>query len=126
MDFKMPRMATNPPLPYSVYKQMADEEKYETLKDIANSAKQIADSAVADSIKAKKKANVATIISVISVIVSILTNLDKIISNVYFLNKSRPLKQRFIKMESILSTIATIDQSTFFNLFTSLFLLMNK
>ena len=26
MDFKMPRMATNPPLPYSVYKQMADEE----------------------------------------------------------------------------------------------------
>lgn len=85
MDFKMPMMATNPPLPYSVYKQMADEEKYETLKDIANSAKQIADFAVADSIKAKKKANVATIISVISVIVSILTNLDKIISNVNFL-----------------------------------------
>lgn len=62
LNFQMPRMATNPPLPYGVYKQMADEEKYETLKDIANSAKQIADSAVADSIKAKKKANIATII----------------------------------------------------------------
>lgn len=64
MDFKA-NDGNNPPLPYSVYKQMADEEKYETLKDIANSAKQIADSAVADSFKAKKKANVATIISVI-------------------------------------------------------------
>lgn len=32
-----------------------------------------------------------------------------------FLNRSRPLKQRFIKMESMLSAIATIDQSTFFN-----------
>lgn len=85
LNFQMPRMATNPPLPYGVYKQMADEEKYETLKDIANSAKQIADSAVADSIKAKKKANIATIISVVSVIVSILTNLDKIIANVSFL-----------------------------------------
>lgn len=85
LNFQMPRMATNPPLSYGVYKQMADEEKYETLKDIANSAKQIADSAVADSIKAKKKANIATIISVVSVIVSILTNLDKIIANVSFL-----------------------------------------
>lgn len=85
MDIHLPNMATNPPLPYGVYKMMADEEKYETLKGIAEDARKIADSAVADSIKAKKKANVATVISVISVIVSILTNLDKIIANVNFL-----------------------------------------
>lgn len=81
-NISLPKIATNPPIPYGVYKQMADDEKYEKLKDIANSAKQIADAAIADSNKAKKKADIATIISVISVIASILANLDKIISNV--------------------------------------------
>lgn len=39
MEMNLPTMATNPPIPYSVYKMMADEEKYETLKSIAENAK---------------------------------------------------------------------------------------
>lgn len=54
MNLDMPKMVFDPPLPRGVYQQMADDEKYETLKEISESAKKIAESAVADAQKSKK------------------------------------------------------------------------
>ena len=65
MGFKIPRMASDPPLSYGVYKQMADDEKYETLKEISENAKKIAESAVADAQKSKKRANVHFLINLL-------------------------------------------------------------
>lgn len=38
-NFGTPKMAVSPPLPHSVYKQMAEQERYEALQQIADSAK---------------------------------------------------------------------------------------
>lgn len=79
MSFKLPLMASNPPLPHSVH------EKFETIKEISDSAKALADSAVLDAKKSKNRANIATVISILSLLTAFLTNVDKIISNVHFL-----------------------------------------
>lgn len=44
-EFNLPQMAINPPLPYSVYKQMAEQERFEALQEIADNAKLLAESA---------------------------------------------------------------------------------
>lgn len=38
-------MAINPPLPYSVYKQMAEQERFEALQELVDNAKSQADAA---------------------------------------------------------------------------------
>lgn len=85
MDFKLPLMATNPPLPHSIYEKMENEEKYEAIKEIADSARILADSAILDAKKSKKRANIATLVSILSLLTTFLTNVDKIIANVHFL-----------------------------------------
>lgn len=85
MNLDIPKMVFDPPLPRGVCQQMADDEKYETIKEISESTKKIAESAVADAQKSKKRANTATIISVLSLLVSFLTNVDKIAANIHFL-----------------------------------------
>lgn len=64
---------------------MEKEEKYEVIKEIADSAKLLADSAVSDAKKSKKRANIATLVSILSLLTAFLTNVDKIIANVHFL-----------------------------------------
>ena len=85
MSFKLPLMASNPPLPHSVYEKAENDEKFETIKEIADSAKALSDSAVLDAKESKKRANIATVVSILSLLTAFLTNVDKIISNVHFL-----------------------------------------
>ena len=85
MDFKLPNMAENPPLPHYIYAETGHDEKYETLKEIADSARLLAESATSDATKSKKRANVATVISVLSLLTALMSNVDKIIANVHFL-----------------------------------------
>lgn len=85
MDFKLPNMAENPPLPHYVYEKAENEEKYETLKEIEESARLLAESATSDANKSKKRANIATVISILSLLTAFMSNVDKIIANVHFL-----------------------------------------
>lgn len=43
MSREIPTLSIPHPIPYAVYKQMAEEEKYETLKSIAENAEKQAD-----------------------------------------------------------------------------------
>ena len=68
-----------------MYEKAENDEKFETIKEIADSAKALSDSAVLDAKESKKRANIATVVSILSLLTAFLTNVDKIISNVHFL-----------------------------------------
>lgn len=82
MSDKVPTPTIPHPIPYAVYKQMADEEKYETLKSIAENAEKQAEIAgkqvkileeqlllyKAQIDGAKKDAKISKVLAILSII----------------------------------------------------------
>ena len=80
-------MATNPPLPYSVYKKMEEDERFEAFRQIADSAKAQASAALqqvdimneqlsfakAEAESAKKDALFSKTVSIVALIISIVS-----------------------------------------------------